>query len=115
LAHHWIGQGGHNCLSFSMISFGVPFGTQSPCQDDTSNPGNPASSAVGMSRADARRSLPVTAWTLIRPARTCGRAVAGLSNNMSSRPAIKSCWPGRCRDRAQAESVCRWRPETRRR
>ena len=39
-------------LSFAMISFGVPFGTQSPDHSVMWKPGRPASSTVGMSGAD---------------------------------------------------------------
>jgi hypothetical protein len=44
-------------LSLATTSFGVPLGAQNPFQTEISNPANPASAAVGTSRARGRRSL----------------------------------------------------------
>jgi len=48
-------------LSLAMISFGVPFGTQSPYQSEAKKPGRPASSAVGISGDEGSRALSVVA------------------------------------------------------
>jgi hypothetical protein len=47
-------------LSLVVMVFGVPLGSQSPCHCEMSNPGNPASSSVGMSGAESSRALVVT-------------------------------------------------------
>src|SRR5215510_4966659 len=57
-------------------------------------PGEPTSSADGISGAIAMRSLVVTANALTLPARTCGIAVAVLEIDMSICPAIRSCTDG---------------------
>jgi hypothetical protein len=51
---------------------GVPFRAHIPGQVVTSNPGNPASSTVGISGAATKCVLPVAAKTLIFPSRICG-------------------------------------------
>jgi len=81
-------------LSFWMMSFGVPLGAKSAFQVKISNPDNPASSAVGMFGAEGMRLLPVTAYALIVPARTCGSAVTGSAAIISICPATKSCIAG---------------------
>src|SRR5262245_50030540 len=48
-------------LSFVMIGLGVPFAAQSPRQLDTTKPGSPASSAVGIFGAAANLDLVLTA------------------------------------------------------
>src|SRR6185503_4775730 len=48
-------------LSLATMSFGVPLGAQNACQNEKWNPGNPASSVVGISGAVASRCLAVTA------------------------------------------------------
>src|SRR5262245_38430562 len=48
-------------LSFATISFGVPLGTHSPCQNEMLIPGTPSSSLVGMSGAANQRVLANTA------------------------------------------------------
>jgi hypothetical protein len=48
-------------LSFTTISFGVPLGTHSPCQNEMLIPGTPSSSLVGMSGAANQRLLANTA------------------------------------------------------
>src|SRR3984957_9960169 len=52
-------------LSFSTMSFGVSFGTQSPYQSEAVKPGRPASSTVGILGDDGNRVLPVTAIGLM--------------------------------------------------
>ena len=47
-------------FSLAVIFFGVPLGSQSPCHCEMSNPGNPASSSVGMSGAESSRVFAVT-------------------------------------------------------
>jgi hypothetical protein len=48
-------------LSFATTALGVSLGTQRPNQIEAKKPGRPASSAVGMSLADASRALAVPA------------------------------------------------------
>jgi hypothetical protein len=48
-------------LSFATTSLGVSLGTQRPDHSVMWNPGNPASSTVGMSAADSTRLLSVMA------------------------------------------------------
>ena len=54
-------------LSFSTMSFGVSFGTQSPYQSVATNPDSPASSAVGISGDEGSRVVPVMAYGLMLP------------------------------------------------
>ena len=46
-----------DALSLATTSSGVPLGAQNPFQTEISNPGKPASAAVGTSGACGRRSL----------------------------------------------------------
>jgi len=50
-------------LSLAITSLGVPFGAHNPPQTETWKPGNPASSVVGISGAEASRVFAVMAET----------------------------------------------------
>ena len=81
-------------FSFSTICLGVSFGTQSPYHSEAIKPGNPASSAVGISGEEERRVLPVTAKGLMLAVATSDLKLDYGSIMKSICPANRSCIAG---------------------
>src|SRR6266545_2876536 len=74
-------------LSLATIARGVFAGAKSPNQSFTSIPGMPASTALGMSGAPAKRVAEDTASALTFPAFNCPCAVSGERNDTGTSPA----------------------------
>src|SRR5450432_265584 len=81
-------------LSLAMISFDVPFGTQSPYQSEAKKPGSPASSAVGIFGDDDSRVRLVMAKGLTLPAPSSARKFDAGSIMKSICSASRSCIAG---------------------
>ena len=77
-----------------MISGGVPAGATTPNHEDASQPGSPASAAVGTLGSSARRCFAATASGMMVPALMCDMTVGGLSTTPSIWPAIRSITDG---------------------
>src|SRR5262245_35671383 len=76
-----------------MMSVGLPFGAQSPCQTDRWKPGSPASSTDGIWRAAANRLVLATAKALTfleRTKGTIGQELKGGRNRLDCHGAKQS-------------------------